>query len=260
MVNALGAAALGLADRRPAPALYRQLPDDVRLRADRRGYRHTHPAAHFSTLQAGARAIGTRTITPRMLPPQVAQFRVDLQFIAPDASLFSSGKVVAPPDSHRPSDCSANGIANWSSSPPSCRWDLALPMAYYFHRATTIGLPSNMVVVPLMQVADARCHRRARFGICLALAGKSSRARHRRSRWTESPARSGLGGLRVADLRVPDAVARMIASLPARLYSPCGGAAAVDCWPARTRRDPRRVAGARIHSPPHRARIPEFWK
>jgi competence protein ComEC len=28
---------------------------------------------------------------------------------------------------------------------------LALPMAYYFHRATTIGLPANLVVVPLMQ-------------------------------------------------------------------------------------------------------------
>ena len=28
---------------------------------------------------------------------------------------------------------------------------LALPMAYYFHRATTIGLPANMAVVPLMQ-------------------------------------------------------------------------------------------------------------
>ena len=29
---------------------------------------------------------------------------------------------------------------------------LALPMAYYFHRATTIGLPANLVVVPLTQL------------------------------------------------------------------------------------------------------------
>ena len=29
---------------------------------------------------------------------------------------------------------------------------LALPMAYYFHRATTIGLPANLIVVPLTQV------------------------------------------------------------------------------------------------------------
>jgi predicted membrane metal-binding protein len=28
---------------------------------------------------------------------------------------------------------------------------LALPMAYYFHRATTIGLPANLIVVPLTQ-------------------------------------------------------------------------------------------------------------
>ena len=25
---------------------------------------------------------------------------------------------------------------------------LALPMAYYFHRATTIGLPANLIVIP----------------------------------------------------------------------------------------------------------------
>jgi len=29
---------------------------------------------------------------------------------------------------------------------------LALPLAYYFHRATTIGLPSNFIVVPLTQL------------------------------------------------------------------------------------------------------------
>lgn len=29
---------------------------------------------------------------------------------------------------------------------------LALPMAYYFHRATTIGLPANLVVVPMTQL------------------------------------------------------------------------------------------------------------
>src|SRR5205807_496937 len=29
---------------------------------------------------------------------------------------------------------------------------LALPMAYYFHRATTIGLPANVVVVPLTEL------------------------------------------------------------------------------------------------------------
>ena len=29
---------------------------------------------------------------------------------------------------------------------------LALPMAYYFHRATVVGLPANMLVVPLMEL------------------------------------------------------------------------------------------------------------
>ena len=29
---------------------------------------------------------------------------------------------------------------------------LALPMAYYFHRATVVGLPANLLVIPLMEV------------------------------------------------------------------------------------------------------------
>src|SRR5258708_15988799 len=29
---------------------------------------------------------------------------------------------------------------------------LALPMAYYFHRATTMGMPANLAVIPLAQV------------------------------------------------------------------------------------------------------------
>jgi competence protein ComEC len=29
---------------------------------------------------------------------------------------------------------------------------LALPMAYYFHRATTLGLPANLVVVPVIEL------------------------------------------------------------------------------------------------------------
>jgi competence protein ComEC len=29
---------------------------------------------------------------------------------------------------------------------------LALPVAYYFHRATVVGLPANMLVVPLMEL------------------------------------------------------------------------------------------------------------
>jgi competence protein ComEC len=84
-----------------------------------------------------------------LLPPRVAQFRLDLQIISARIALFLGGTWA-----HR----LTRGIAR------SCFavWDLlfisaamqaglALPMAYYFHRATTIGLPANLIVVPLTQ-------------------------------------------------------------------------------------------------------------
>ena len=85
-----------------------------------------------------------------MLPPRVAQFRVDLQFIAGRVARFIgatwSRRVI----------CKTTGIflAAWELVFISAvlQMGLALPMAYYFHRATTIGLPANLVVVPLTQL------------------------------------------------------------------------------------------------------------
>src|SRR5580765_2415077 len=80
---------------------------------------------------------------------------------------------------------------------------LALPMAYYFHRATTIGLPANFVVIPVIELMMPAAVSAlalgylslwaARFPAILttiALAGITGTVR-------------GLGGLRLADLRVP---------------------------------------------------------
>jgi len=86
----------------------------------------------------------------RFLSPGVAQFRLDLQLIAGRIALFI-GK--------RWSRLLIRGMASLSLA----AWELlfvsavmqmglALPMAYYFHRATTIGLPANLVVVPLTQL------------------------------------------------------------------------------------------------------------
>ena len=46
------------------------------------------------------------------------------------------------------------GLAAWELLFVSAvmQMGLALPMAYYFHRATTVGLPSNVIVVPLTQL------------------------------------------------------------------------------------------------------------
>ena len=84
------------------------------------------------------------------LPPRVAQFRVDLQFIAARLARFVGKKW-----SWRLVRATAAFCLHaWELLFISVvmQMGLALPMAYYFHRATTIGLPSNFIVVPLTQL------------------------------------------------------------------------------------------------------------
>jgi competence protein ComEC len=80
---------------------------------------------------------------------------------------------------------------------------LALPMAYYFHRATTVGLAANMLVVPLTQLMMPAAIAAVLLGYLspwlakipvvlttLAVDGMAGGVR-------------GLGSFRLADLRVP---------------------------------------------------------
>ncbi len=135
-----------------------------------------------------------------ILPPSVAQFRVDLQFVASRAAVFVGKKwswrlvrgVVR---------C---GLGAWELLFVSVvmQMGLALPMAYYFHRATTVGLPSNLAVVPMMQLmmpaaasalivgyASPWLARIPALLATFALHGITGTVR-------------GLGGTRLADLRV----------------------------------------------------------
>ena len=85
-----------------------------------------------------------------LLPPRVAQFRVDLQMICGRVALF-----VGETWARRMIVGTARlGMAAWELLFISAvmQMGLALPMAYYFHRATTIGLPANLAVVPLTQL------------------------------------------------------------------------------------------------------------
>ena len=80
---------------------------------------------------------------------------------------------------------------------------LALPMAYYFHRATVVGLPANILVVPLVGVlmpAAVLAVALSYVSILLAkipalIAGLALEGITGSVRW--------LGGLRIADSRVP---------------------------------------------------------
>jgi competence protein ComEC len=84
------------------------------------------------------------------LTPKVAQFRVELQWIAGRVAAF-----VGESWSRRIVCTAISGLfAIWELIFLSAvmQMGLALPMAYYFHRATTLGLPANLLVVPLTQL------------------------------------------------------------------------------------------------------------
>lgn len=137
----------------------------------------------------------------RSLPPQVAQFRLDLQLIAARLSLFTGRRWAN--RSVRVPIRFLLSLSELVFVSAVMQMGLALPMAYYFHRATTIGLPANLVVVPLTQLMmpaavvsvglsyiSPALARIPALVTAFALTGITGTVR-------------GLGGFRLADLRVP---------------------------------------------------------
>jgi competence protein ComEC len=149
MVNALGAAALGLLvfDPRQLFTASFQMTFVCVLIVAAVGIPILQ---RTSQLQKRALAHWGSTDYAAVLPPHVAQFRVDLQFIAARVARFV-GKQWS---SRLVRSTAAFGLEAWELLFISAvrQMGLALPMAYYFHRATTIGLPSNLIVVPLTQL------------------------------------------------------------------------------------------------------------
>jgi competence protein ComEC len=134
------------------------------------------------------------------LPPKVAQFRLDLQIISKRFSRFIGtrwSRVLI-------QKTTAFAFAAWELIFVSAvmQMGLALPMAYYFHRATTIALPANLVVVPMTQLMMPAAIAAVSIGYLSPLLAKlpvrlTSLALHGIVGSVGS-----LGVLRIADLRV----------------------------------------------------------
>ncbi len=135
------------------------------------------------------------------LPPRVTQFRLDLQMIVVRIAQFTgetwSRRLVR--------SIAAVTFAVWELVFVSAvmQMGLALPMAYYFHRATTIGMPANLVVVPFMQLLMPAAVAALLLGsiapwLARAPVLVASFALHGITGTVR-----GLGVLRIADLRVP---------------------------------------------------------
>jgi hypothetical protein len=84
------------------------------------------------------------------LPPRVAQFRIDLQMISARLMPFIGANWA---------DRLFRGTARFTFATMELIFVSAVmqmgsrpPLAYYFHRATTLGLPANLVVVPVVEL------------------------------------------------------------------------------------------------------------
>src|SRR5579863_2876194 len=134
------------------------------------------------------------------LHPSVAQFRLDLRMIAGRLARFVGRRVSLP----------ALGLffrfflgaAELVTISALLQIGLALPMAYYFHRATAMALPANLFVIPLLELLMPAAIAALTLGYVwmglakipagiagLALDGILGTVRH-------------VGGLRLADARV----------------------------------------------------------
>ncbi|MFZ0806032.1 MAG: ComEC/Rec2 family competence protein, partial [Candidatus Sulfotelmatobacter sp.] len=207
MVNALGAAALGLLivdPRQLLTASFQMTFICVLIVAA-----IAIPILQRTTeLYRQALVDWDSTTYAALLLPRVAQFRLDLQMMSSRLKLFIGAKwarrVV------RGSTMFAIRAFELLFVSAILQMGLALPMAYYFHRATTVGLPANALVVPLTQLLMPAAISALLLGYfspwlakipvfmaTLALEGISGGVH-------------GLGTMRVADLRVPMPSAAMI--------------------------------------------------
>jgi competence protein ComEC len=149
------------------------------------------------------------------LPPRVAQFRLDLRLLAGRLARFLG----QPQSLHlvRGTSIVCFRIFELLLVSAVMQMGLALPMAYYFHRATTIGLPANLAVVPLTQLlmpaAVLTIALRYISPVLAKLAALPAGLALRAITGTVH----GLGGFHLADLRVATPSLTMMAAAVAAL-------------------------------------------
>lgn len=135
----------------------------------------------------------------RSLPPRVAQFRLDLRMILDRAGLRKKSRRQAVIAGLK----AAFRFAELAVVSAVMQLGMALPMAYYFHRATAVSSFANVLSVPLMQLlmpAAALAVAVSYVSVTLArvpaaIAAFALKAIAETVRW--------LGGMRIADVRIP---------------------------------------------------------
>jgi len=149
------------------------------------------------------------------LPPRVAQFRGDLRLIVERLARFLG----RPWSLHLVRGMTIVALRTFELLLVSAvmQMGLALPMAYYFHRATTIGLPANVAVVPLTQILMPAAVLTVGLGYVSLLLAKLPALFTAFALQAITGTVHGLGGLGLADLRVATPSLGMIAAASAAL-------------------------------------------
>lgn len=157
------------------------------------------------------------------LPPRVAQFRLDLRMISTRLGRFINDRWAGKTVRGTTRLCFAAWDLLFVSAVMQA--GLALPMAYYFHRATTIGLPANLAVVPLTELMMPAAVAAVGLGYVSPWLAKLPVLLTSLALDGITGTIHGLGGLRLADLRVAMPSTAMmvmaVASLVLALWSAC---------------------------------------
>lgn len=171
---------------------------------DRTSRLYRHALAHWQSDDYGP-----------LLPPRIAQFRLDLRLIAERLAQFLgdvwSLRLV------RGFTIGCLAIFELLLVSAVMQMGLALPMAFYFHRATTIGLPANIAVVPLTQLLMPAALLTLSLGYISLLLAKLPAFLTMLALQAITGTVHGLGGLRLADLRVATPSVFLIAASAAAL-------------------------------------------
>jgi competence protein ComEC len=214
MINALGAAALGLLvfdPRQLFTASFQMTFLCVLIVAaiglplvERTSRLYRQALAHWDSDDYGP-----------SLPPRIAQFRVDLRLIAARLARFLG----TPWSLRLVRSMTIVCLRAFELLLVSAvmQMGLALPMAYYFHRATTIGLPANIAVVPLTQLLMPAAILTIALGYVSPLLAKLPALLTTFALQAITGTVHGLGGLRLADLRVATPSLVMMAATSAAL-------------------------------------------
>lgn len=135
------------------------------------------------------------------LPPEIAQFRLDVRLVLTRIGMIAPGSFprVVVLGVFR----FIFGFLELTVMSTILQIGLALPMAYYFHRATSVAMPANLFVIPFLQLlmptaVCAICMSYISLTIAKApalVAGFALQGIAGTVKW--------LGGMRLADIRVP---------------------------------------------------------